>query len=70
MLFTVIGSQTYGVSHMVMDHLDSERKPLLPLHGLLFSISSKGSFIHTFPDRIAHTTVFVIQVVEHMLNEK
>ena len=38
----------YGVRHMVKDHSDSERgNPLLPLHGLLFSISSKGSFICT-----------------------
>ena len=35
----------YGVGHMVKDHSDSERgNPLLP-HRLLFSISSKGSFI-------------------------
>ena len=30
----------------------------LPSHGLLFSISSKGSFICTIPDRIAHTMAF------------
>ena len=30
---------------MVKDHADSERgNPLPPLHGLLFPISSKGSF--------------------------
>ena len=35
-----------GVRHMVKDHSDSERgNPLLP-HGLLFLISSKGSFIY------------------------
>ena len=35
----------YDVGHMVKDHSDSERgNPLLP-HGLLFPISSKGSFI-------------------------
>ena len=33
----------YGVGRMVRDHSDSERGN--PLHGLLFSISSKGSFI-------------------------
>ena len=39
----------YGVGHMVKDHSDSERgNPLLP-HGLLFPISSKGSFICTIP---------------------
>ena len=55
----------YGVGHMVKDHSDSERgNPLLP-HGLLFLINSKGSFICTIPDRIAHTTAFVTPVVEH-----
>ena len=40
----------YGVRHMVKDHSDSEKgNPLPPLHGLLFSISSKGSFICTIP---------------------
>ena len=39
----------YGVGHMVKDLSDSERgNPLLP-HGLLFPISSKGSFICTIP---------------------
>ena len=39
----------YGVRHMVKDHSDSEKgNPLLP-HGLLFSISSNGSFICTIP---------------------
>ena len=59
--------QLYGVRHMVKDHSDSEKgNPLLP-HGLLFPINSKGSFICTFPDRIAHTTAFVTPVVEHWL---
>ena len=35
----------YGVGHMVKDHSDSERGNSLPPHGLLFSISSKVSFI-------------------------
>ena len=39
----------YGVGHMVKDHSDSERGNLLPLHGLLFPINSKGSFICTIP---------------------
>ena len=34
----------YGVRHMVKDHSDTERGNLQPPHGLLFSISSKGSF--------------------------
>ena len=42
--------QLYGVQHMVKDHSDSKRGNLLPpLHGLLFLISSKGSFIFTIP---------------------
>ena len=51
---------------MVKDHSDSERergKPLPP-HGLLFPISSKGSFISTITDMITHTTAFVTPVVE------
>ena len=39
----------YGVRHMVKDHSDSERANLLPPHGLLFPISSNGSFICTIP---------------------
>ena len=60
----------YGVGHMVKEHSDSERgNPLLP-HGLLFLINSKGSFIGTIPDRIAHTTAFVTSVVEHWLERE
>ena len=41
--------QLYGVGHMIKDHSHSKRgNPLLP-HGLLFLISSKGSFISTIP---------------------
>ena len=39
----------YGVRHMVKDHSNSERGNPLPPHGLLFPISSKGSFICTIP---------------------
>ena len=35
----------YGVRHMADDHSDSERKHLLPSHGLLFLISSNDSSI-------------------------
>ena len=34
----------YGVTYMVKDHSDSERGNPLPPYGLLFPISSKGSF--------------------------
>ena len=38
----------YGVRYIVKDNLDSKRgNPLLPLHKLLFLISSKGSFVCT-----------------------
>ena len=49
---------------------DSERGNLLPPHGLLFPISSKGSFICTIPDRLTHTTGFVTPVVEHWLEQE
>ena len=39
----------YGVGHMVKDHSDSEGGNLLPPHGLLLLISSKGSFICITP---------------------
>ena len=41
--------QLYGVKHIVKDHSDSERGNPLPPHGVLFPISSKGSFICTIP---------------------
>ena len=40
----------YSVGHMVKDHSDSERGNLLPPHGLLFPINSKGSCICTVPE--------------------
>ena len=41
----------YGVRHMVKDHSDKENGNPLPLHGLLFPISSKGSFTCVIPQR-------------------
>ena len=41
------------------DHSDSEKGNPLPPHRLIFPINSKGSFLCTIPDRIAHTTAFV-----------
>ena len=46
--------QLYGVGHMVKDHSDRERGNPLPPHGLLFPISSKGSFICTIPETGYH----------------
>ena len=53
------------VIHMVTLTHFLEGNPLPP-HRLLFSISSKGSFICTFPiDRTVHTTAFDKPVVDH-----
>ena len=41
--------RVYGIGHMVKNHSDSERKNLLPSHGLLFLISIKGSFMYIIP---------------------
>ena len=60
----------YGIRHMVKDHSDSEKGNPLPPHRLLFPINSKGSFICTIPDRIAHTTAFVTPVMEHWLERE
>ena len=55
---------------MEKDYSDSKRgNPLPPLHGLLFLISGKGSFVYIIPDRIAHTMAFVIPVVEPRLEQ-
>ena len=44
-----------------------ERGNQLPPHGLLFLISSKGSFIYIYHliDRMTHTMAFVIPVLKH-----
>ena len=47
---------------MVKDQSDSERRNPLPPHGLLFQITSKGSFICTW--------AFVTPVVEHWLERE
>ena len=49
--------QLYGIRHMVNDHCRA-------LHGLLFPVSSKGSFVCSpYRNRIAHATSFVTPVV-------
>ena len=53
---------------IIKDHSDNERGNLLPPHGLLCLISSVGSFyMHHPTDRLAHTTAFIISVVEQWL---
>ena len=48
--FTTFYLQLYGIGHMVKDHSDSKRGNMLPPpYGILFPISSKGSFICTIP---------------------
>ena len=47
----------YGVIHMVKNHLDSERGNPLPPHGLLFPISSKGSFVCVCVHTHTHTHI-------------
>ena len=75
-LFKSFGCRSFGVNavkkmelifiYLFIYHSDSERGNPLPLHGLLFPINSKGSFICTIPtDRITHTTAYVTPVVEH-----
>ena len=58
----------YMGSDMVKDHSDSEGGNLLPPHGLLFPISSKGSFICTTHRQ--DTTAFVSPVLEHWLERE
>ena len=40
------------------------------LYGLLFPISSKGSFMHHPTDRVIHTTAFGTPVVEYWLERE
>ena len=60
---------TMHSTHFIYGYMasDSKRENLMPLHGLLFLISSKGSFVYHPTDRITHTKAFVTPVVEHSL---
>ena len=60
----------YGVGHMVTVQSDSERGNPLPPHGLLFMISSKGSFICIIPQTGYHIPQPVTPVVEHWLKRE
>ena len=60
----------YGVGHMAKNQSDSKRGNPLPPHGLLFPISSIGSFICTIQQRIAHNMAFGTPVVEHWLERE
>ena len=66
MLYLTTHSTHFIYGHMasdilLKDHIDK-------LHGLVFPISSKGSFMPT--DMIQHTTVFIIKDVEHWLKRE
>ena len=55
---------------MVNDHSNNETiNPLLPNHGLLYLISSKGPFMYAIPQTV-HIVAFVMPVVEHWLEEE
>ena len=45
----------YGIRYMAKDYSYSKKGNLLPPHGLLFLISSKGSFICIIPQTGLHT---------------
>ena len=69
--FNTFYLRLHSVRHMVKNHLYSERgNRLPPLHGLLFPISSKGSFICTIPERKAHILAFVTPVMKHWLERE
>ena len=46
--------QLYDIRHMVTDYSEGKRENLLPPNGLLFPISSKGSFICIIPQAEYH----------------
>ena len=60
----------YGIRHMLKDHSDSEKGNLLPLHGLLFPISSKFFFICIILQTGYNITAFVTPVIEHWLERE
>ena len=60
---------SYMESDMVKDHLDSERKNLLPpVHNYL--IYSKGFYMCYPTNRIGYTMAIVMPVVEHWLKQE
>ena len=54
--------QLYADRHIIKDYSDSEKRNLLlPLDGLLFLISSRGSFIYTIPQTGLHIPCPLLQ---------
>ena len=56
----------YGVRHMVKNHSDSERGNPLPLHRLLFPISSKGFFLYA-PSHRQDNTCGMVHIIYLLL---
>ena len=56
-----------AMRHVIKDYLDNDRGNLLPLHGLLLLISSKGSFICIIPQTGQYISYSVTPVVEHWM---
>ena len=69
-MFYLTTHSTYFIyGYMASD--SEKRNPLPSLHGLLFPISSNGSFICAIPQNtIAHATAFVTPVVDHWLERE
>ena len=61
----------YDVGHMAKDHSDSDKgNPLPPLNGLLFPISSKGSFNASSHRQNSTYHGFVTPIGEHWLERE
>ena len=62
----------FDIWHMFKDHIYNERgNPLPQLHGPVFPISNKGSYIYIIPHRGQYISMaFVTPVVEHWLERE
>ena len=60
-------------AHFIHSYMASniwQNLQLPQLHRLICLINSKGYFICTIPDRVAHTTVFNTHIVKHGLEQE
>ena len=55
---------------MIKDHSESERKPAAATWATQSDYQQELFYMHHPTDWIAHTTVFVIPVVEHWLEQE
>ena len=76
MFYLTTHSAHFIYGYMTSDHSDSERENPLPPHGLIFPISSKGSFIYS-QDNIYHGlcgalagTKRIDPTTHHTMNER